>query len=308
MTTFVCLQILPLLCASCSHGDETPRALAHGADDAFELWYDGQAEVNGYRWRGARYGELRTGEAVAIFVTEPMGKEEHVKVDRPEDYHGAVLTVMKLNLVRDFQTGLYDYNTMTSVFVGVDDLRPLKQTFSSAEWCGQVYEELDVRAQGVALDVRSYFQGESERRTLPSRPDGLVGDPLFIWLRGLRGPVLAAGETRSFPYLTDPFERRLRHSAASWGELTITRGADEASVTTPAGMFSALVYALKASDGRVGWVQIEAQAPHRLLGWRWSRDDEVLDSAELTGSRRMKYWELHAEGQESLRAELGLDG
>ena len=74
----------------------------------------------------------------------------------------------------------------------------------------------------------------------------------------------------------------------------------------PAGRFRALVYRLEASDGRSGTVRIEEAEPHRLLGWSWEREGEVLDAAELSGSRRMKYWELHAEGQEALRKELGL--
>jgi hypothetical protein len=293
---------LALACSPTSSASAAPRG-----DDEFQLWYDGQAEVDGYRWKGTRYGELRTGEAVAIFVTEPMGAQSHVKVDRPDDYRGEVLPVLKLNLVRDFQTGLYDYNTMSSVFVDVDDLRPLKATFSSAEWCGQVYEELDVRPQGVALDVRSYFQGESVQKSLAAKPDGIVGDQLFIWLRGLRGHALAPGETRTLPYLSDAFERRLRHGEASWGELTLAREGAVANATVAAGTFSALTYRLKASDGRSGAVQIEDAYPHKLLRWSWSRGDELLDSGELTGSRRMKYWERHAEGEEALRRELGLD-
>jgi hypothetical protein len=54
-------------------------------------------------------------------------------------------------------------------------------------------------------------------------------------------------------------------------------------------------------------VHIEEAYPHRLLGWSWKRGDELLDSAELAGSQRMKYWELHDLGQETLRRSIGLD-
>jgi hypothetical protein len=278
-----------------------------GPDDPLEAWYDGQAEVNGYRWRGTRYGELRTGEAVAIFVTETIGVQDHVKVDRPAEHRGPTSTVLKLNLVRDFQTGLYDYDTMCSVFIDVRDLRAVKQTFSSGEWCGHVFDRIDVRGRELALEVESYFQGESVSKALPAKSGGLLGDDLFLWLRGLRGHVLEPGEARRVPYLTDPFERRLRHREASWGELAVQREAELAEVELRAGRFLALVYRLEASDGRRGSVRIEEAWPHRLLSWSWEREGEVLDSAELTGSRRMKYWELHAEGQESLRKDLGLD-
>ena len=235
------------------------------------LWYDGQAELSGYRWRGARYGELRTGEAVAIFVTEPMGAQEHVKVDRPDDYRGDVLTVLKLNLVRDFQTGIYDYDTMSSTWVGVDDLAPVKLVFSATEWCGSVFEQLDVRPSEIALELHSYFQGESTRATLARKPAAILGDELFVWLRGLRGHPLAPGESRTLPYLADAFERRLRHRDATWGELTVTRAKDSASVQVPAGTFEALVYTLSTTDGRTGSAAIESAYPHHLLRWEWKR-------------------------------------
>jgi hypothetical protein len=307
MFASLCTMLLPLLSSPSPPGALQGTRPDQAAVGEFEAhWYDGQAEVNGYRWRGARYGEPRTGEAVAIFVTEPLGAAEHVKVERPEQYRGEVLTVLKLNLVRDFQTGLYDYDTMVSAFARVEDFAPLRLSFTGTEWCGNVYEVLDVRPEGIELEIASYFQGESARRTLSAKPGGIVGDQLFVWLRGLRGHVLAPGETRKLPYLTDPFERRLRHGEASWGELALTREPAPGIVKVPAGTFEAIAYRTTASDGRSGTVQIEAAYPHRLLAWWWARGGEVLDSGELTGSRRMKYWELHAEGQEALRAELGL--
>lgn len=268
------------------------------------LWYDGQAELSGYVWKGTRYGELRTGEAVAIFVTETLGADTHVKLDDPS--RGGGVTALKLNLVRDFQTGIYDYDTTTSVFAEVGAFRPLRVTFASQEWCGHVHEVLDV-GKKLALDVQSYFEGESLETTLPWKENGVLGDQLFVWLRGLRGAPLAAGETKALPYLADGFERRLRHAQAEWQTLEVTRAAASARETVPAGTFPALVYTLVAGDGRRGRVAFEESYPHRLLAWSWQRGAEVLDAGVLAGSKRMKYWELHAEGQGSLRSELGLE-
>lgn len=289
-----------LLLGSCSN---EPAPLAPRADGEFEtLWYDGQAELAGYVWKGSRYGELRTGEAVAIFVTETVDADSHVKLDDPSK---SGVTVLKLNLVRDFQTGLYDYDTTTSVFAEVGAFRPLRVTFASQEWCGHVHESLDV-GKKLALDVQSYFEGESVATTLAWKENAVLGDHLFVWLRGLRGAPLAAGETRELPYLADGFERRLRHAKAEWQSVKITRAAANASETVPAGTFPAVVYTLATGDGRSGRVAIEEAYPHRLLAWSWQRGAEVLDSGAMTGSKRLKYWELHAEGQGALRAELGL--
>jgi len=284
----------------------TSLPTASAPDDFGDRWYDGRAEVSGYQWRGERYGEERTGEAVAIFVTEPFGTLSHVKVDAPERAQEKVVTALKLNLVRDFQTGIYDYNTMTSVFVRADDLGLMKLTFSSAEWCGHVFEDVDRRGDTLTVTTRSYFQGESGERKLETRPSGLVGEELFIRLRGLHKDPLAAGASRTLPFLAGSFERRLRHSSAVWGNLKITRVQELASVTVPAGTFEAIAYELTASDGRTGVVHVEPTGAKRLLAWRWAKDGRVLDAGELTGTQRMPYWQLHAEGQEELRARLGL--
>jgi len=289
-----------LLLGSCSH---EPAPLALRAEGEFEtLWYDGQAELAGYVWKGSRYGEPRTGEAVAIFVTENIDAETHVKLDDPSK---SGVTVLKLNLVRDFQTGLYDYDTTTSVFAEVGAFRPLRVTFASQEWCGHVHESLDV-GKKLALDVQSYFEGESVATTLAWKENAVLGDHLFVWLRGLRGAPLAPGETKELPYLADGFERRLRHAEAEWQSVKVTRAAASTRETVPAGTFAAVLYTLATGDGRSGRVAFEEAYPHRLLAWSWQRGAEVLDSGAMTGSKRLKYWELHAEGQGALRAELGL--
>lgn len=174
--------------------------------------HDGCAELCGYRWHGTRYGQERSGEAVAIFVTEPFSEARHVKVDKPDEDPGDVVPAMKLNLIRDFQTGIYDYNTMVSCFVRASDFSPMKLTYSSAEWCGHLYEELDLGVSATRLSTRSYFEGQSGERSLASKSDGLVGEQLFIWLRGLRGAPLAAGETKTWAFLAP---RLLHHSSTS---------------------------------------------------------------------------------------------
>lgn len=127
------------------------------ADRFGDHWYDGQAELCGYRLVVERYGEARTGTAVMVFVTEPFSESKRVKVEDHRAHPEDVVTVMKPNLVRDFQTGIYDYNVMTSVFSEVDAFEPLKVTFTSAEWCGHVYAELIYRDRITGFTA-SYFE------------------------------------------------------------------------------------------------------------------------------------------------------
>ena len=111
-------------------------------------WHDGKAELDGYRLTIQRYGHERTGRAVAIYVTEPFSRTKHVKLDDPSKAPGDEIGVLKLNLVRDFQTGIYDYHTILSLFAAEADFRTVKTAFSSSEWCGQEYEELKAHGAG----------------------------------------------------------------------------------------------------------------------------------------------------------------
>ena len=85
-----------------------PSAPGKAPGPSFDThWHDGKAELDGYRLTIERYGHARQGRAVAIYVTEPFSRSRHVKLDDPSRTPGDVVDVLKLNLVRDFQTGIY---------------------------------------------------------------------------------------------------------------------------------------------------------------------------------------------------------
>ena len=159
------------------------------AADFDAYWHDGKAELDGYRMTISRYGQPRHAQGVAVYVTEPFSETERVKSDK------AILAVdaLKMNLVRDFQTGIYDYNTMVSVFVRAKDFSPLKVSFSSAEWCGHVFEKLIFTPGRVTGFYDSYFEGETRPRDLVWLQSGITEDSLWILLRGLRGDFLKIG-------------------------------------------------------------------------------------------------------------------
>jgi hypothetical protein len=285
-----------------------------GADPDFSAhWHDGKAELDGYRLEISRYGEPRSGEAVMVFVTEPFSRSKRVKLDDPAAHPGDAVDVLKLNFVRDFQTGLYDYNTMVSLFSNSDDFSPMKVTMSSAEWCGHVYEELAIGDRGIDLKTLSYFEGESATRTLDRRA-GILEDQLYVLLRGLRGAYLQPGAHREIPFLPGPMISRLAHRPAEWTTVRIERGAASERVTVPAGAFEAIVYTVR-TPGREGRFHIESAWPHRILRWEWTSPGATQGAAaflggdergELTGTARLEYWKLHGNGDERYRAQLGL--
>jgi len=106
---------LPLLAPSSNRVAPAPAF-----DAAFwKQWGDGQAELSGYDLTFPRYGQLRRGVAVTIFVTETFSNTLRVKADPGKHPPSDEFPVMKLNLIEDYQTGVYDYNDMTSSFVAL---------------------------------------------------------------------------------------------------------------------------------------------------------------------------------------------
>src|SRR5690606_14705037 len=104
-------------------------------------WYQGKAELNVFKLQQARYGEMRDGHAVMIFVTEPFSRKSRTKASAASDQDPVV---MKLNFTRKFITGIYPYSVMTSVFYPVNsDNHAVKVSASVQEWCGHVYMELN---------------------------------------------------------------------------------------------------------------------------------------------------------------------
>lgn len=265
-------------------------------------WYDGKAELDGYELVVSRYGENRNASAVMIFVTEPFSESQHVKLDDATANPKDTFTALKLNLVRDFQTGIYDYDTMVSLFVRAESMAPVKLTFSSMEWCGQVYSEMIFGRNEIRGTYASYFEGESGPIVMGRPPAGVTEDELFVALRGLHEDYLAAGESTVVPYLPGVFYTRLTHHRLAWTQATIARAARNESLTVPAGTFEVMRYDVHIADGRNGIFYIESAYPHRIV--KWSLPPDV--DGQLTGSARLEYWKLHAEGDEKYLEKLGL--
>ena len=135
--------------------------------DFWAHWGDGKAELNGYRLTQPRYGLNRAGSAVLVFVTEDFSDSLRVKADPGKHPATDVYPVLKLNFIRDFQTGIYNYNTMTSTFLRVAAGWPVaKVSFSSQEWCGQVWHQITPRGSRIEGLFHSYFDGRRTARTI----------------------------------------------------------------------------------------------------------------------------------------------
>ena len=125
-----------------------------------EYWYAGKAEITSYSLEQARYGEIRNGKAVLIYVTEPFLADKQVKAD---ESHPGNVSVLKLNSTKKFLTGIYPYAIMNSSFYPVSDQQhAIKLSTSVQEWCGQVFTQLNNKEQ-FEINSFSYFESEGDR-------------------------------------------------------------------------------------------------------------------------------------------------
>jgi hypothetical protein len=270
-------------------------------------WGDGRAEIATYDLTFPRYGEKRAGSAVAIFVTEPFSSSSRVKSDRGS---GAdVFQALKLNLVKDFATGIYDYNTMLSAFVAVESKagvvagQPVKLSYSSQEWCGQVYQQVLFDDGELRHVSHSYFDGEADQDGAIPRPaGGLAEDGLYLWARGLAAPRLAAGEARDVPLLVSLQRSRLGHKPLGWSQATLFRGAKAEEIVVPAGTFEVEIYRARIDDGPTWVFHVEVAAPHRLVRWEVSDGER----GDLVATERLPYWQLHRNRDLPLLEKIGL--
>ena len=124
-----------------------------------KYWYAGNAEITSYELEQARYGEIREGKSVLIYVTEPFLPEKQVKADRNNPGN---VPVLKLNATKKYLTGIYPYSIMSSTFYPVyDNQHALKTSLSVQEWCGHVYSQINNREM-FEFTSHSYFEGEAD--------------------------------------------------------------------------------------------------------------------------------------------------
>jgi hypothetical protein len=271
-----------------------------------EHWRQGKAEISRYELEQERYGEIRQGEAMLVYVIEPFLPETQVKYEGhpATDRHESVL---KLNLTRKFHTGIYPYSMMTSVFSPLSDPggHPYKITQTSQEWCGQTFTQVNNR--GDHFDVRSfsYFQDEGDERfrTAPS----LTEDELWMRVR-LDPSSLPTGTVSVIPRLD---HQRMRHTGfrAETATARVRRFDDSGSSAV-----IVLEYELRYTElPRVLRLRFEESFPHRIVGWeeelrKGEGDTAVVltTRARLTNDMMSDYWNRNSVADSTLRKELGM--
>lgn len=278
--------------------------------DAFwQLWSDGQAECCGYDLVYPRYGQKRKGTAVTIFVKEDFSNSARVKADPGRHPDSDTFPVMKLNLIQDFHTGVYDYNMMTSSFVALESKaghnagQPSKVSLTSQEWCGHVYHHVLFDKDAVRSVSHSYFDGEADSQSKLKRgPKTLSEDALFHWARGMAAPSLKPGESCTATVLRSLEHVRLAHKELAFETATLSRSKAQQSIKVPAGSFKVETLTCAFKSGLTWTFYVEASGARRLIRWTSSAGHD----AQMVGATRMKYWSLNAEGGQKWLEKIGL--
>ena len=260
-----------------------------------DYWYKGTAEITSYSLQQARYGEIREGNAVMIFVTEPFLPGLQVKADTNDSNN---IPVLKLNATKNYITGIYPYSIMTSSFYPVhDNQHALKLSFSSQEWCGHVYAQLNNR-DNFEIMSHSYFGSEADQ-------DYHLGKANLeneIWNKIRINPAnLPIGELTMIPSLE--FVRLTHKELKAYNAITNLTESD--SINTYEISYPDLERTLK--------INFRSEFPYTIESWTDTYKDGFGEKAKVLTSTATiinrittPYWQQNSNKNLSLRDSLGL--
>lgn len=268
--------------------------------DSFgNYWYQGKAEIASYELQQVRYGEMRSGSVVLIFVTEDLSRSKLVKLDNPAENRRDALKVMKLNATRKFNTGIYPYSTMTSVFTPIymnDDPKTVKLTTTSQEWCGHTFLQATLKGNMYKIQGNSYFESEGDQKY--NIKSVITEDEL--WNRIRLYPVsLPVG---NFDILPSSLYCRFKH---------VPFKPEKAVATNVAGVGKTSIYQIELPElKRTVVIEYNTAFPYEIQGWKESYPEGgkmMTTTATLKKVIQTDYWKKNKNEDDHWREELGLE-
>ncbi len=247
-------------------------------------WFDGTGEITTYRLEQARYGELHEGTATLIFVTEPFLPVKQVK---DEKGHAHSVPVLKLNFVKNFNTGVYPYSMMLSTFTQLDGSgRILKASETTQDWCGHTFSQVNWRGTHFDYLRYSYFEAEGD---FTRRVEDVWQEDQLWTLARLNPHTLPTGSIQIWP---GAFYTRLIHNPPVQQEATATLKRSR----------NGLRYRVEFSKtDRVLEIFIKDEFPFQIQGWEetytgiaWNGKAKRLKTkATAIHSEKSDYWNRH---------------
>lgn len=270
------------------------------SDDFQRYWYKGEAEISSYKLEQARYGEIHEGHSVLVYVTEDFSKSKQVKLDNAGAAGADRVPVLKLNLTKKFNTGIYPYSIMQSIFTPVDlaeNPYTLKTTMSSQEWCGHVFTQLNEGKDSYDVSGYSYF--ESEGDTKEKLKKAMMEDELWTRIR-INPQALPTGQQELIPSV---IYSRLKHKPLKAEKATLSLKENGSEIS----------YSISYNSGRSLKINFEKAFPHKILSWEekykdgWGPGAAALTTkATLMKSLNTDYWSRNGTRDLPLRDELRL--
>lgn len=262
---------------------------------ADNYWYQGKAEISTFEVLQSRYGQDRTAEQVNVFVTEDFSAQKQVKLDDAAAAGSDRVPVLKLNAIRRFKTGIYDYSLMCSVF-SPNQLTPshaLKSSWTIQDWCGHVFAQTNLQPDGAyRLRQFSYFEkeGDSDERLNPE----LLEDEIWTALR-----IDPARFTKidALNVLPSTLYFRFQHKPFK---------VEKASVFIEKGAIESVLHLAYTDIPRTLDIRFETAAPYRIVGWEESDGGKITSKGTLRKTLLTDYWKHNDNASEPLRDSLSL--
>ena len=257
-------------------------------------WYSGEGEVNTFEFEQSRYGERRKGEAIMVFVTEPFSKKKQVKLDDPTSTKEDVTVILKLNHIRRFVTGIYDYSMMQSIFTPINlnkTSNTLKVTTTSQDWCGHSFMQTNFDEGQYKISGFSYFESEGDKVT--KLKSDLLEDELWTQIR-INPDNIKEG---NYDFIPSNFYTRLSHDKLQTKQARI-RKQQGANVN-----FLILEY---LHLDRTMTISYTPSFPYKIISWTEVQNGETLSKGKLKASIKSAYWQKHGNQDEHLRDSIGL--
>jgi len=296
------LSVVICIIYSCEQEDAVPPT------ETFKrTWYAGKAEINTYALQQARYGETRNGEAALIFVTEDFSTEKLVKLDEPEKT-GDKVRVLKMNMTKNFVTGIYPYSMMLSVFTPVSgdgNIKTLKADCSSQEWCGQTFSQLQLKGNSYSWQLHSYFEKEGEQDKKLNA--ALMEDELWNRIR-INPSSLPQGKVSVLPGL---LWQRLSHIELKEEDAVLTLSKADSFFIKDSGVQMYTIHYPSAQ--RTLQIYFQSAFPHEILGWQENYPDGFGNNKKMLITKAVKkktawldYWKHNALADTTYRDTLQL--
>ena len=274
---------------------QNPESPAYETDAFKRYWYNGLAEINAYNLEQVRYGEVHTGKAVLIFVSEDFSKSKQVKLDNPQVAGDDKLSVLKLNFTKNFVTGIYPYSMMLSAFTPIQYIETPatpKITMSAQEWCGHSFTQLNLSRNKYNLQSLSYFESDGDVNTAVEKY--LLEDEVWSLIR-IEPRLLPEGEFTILPGL---FYTRLQHKSIAPLSVVGSKTSND----------STSVYTLTYTDRSLA-ITYENTIPFNIISWEetFKANNETMVTKGVLDKRiNLDYWSKNKKEFIHFRDSLGL--